>query len=166
MSIITFTHRAGLNRRVQMGQYTLFTGGSSRWGLNSEVVTFSTRLAVQPSSVYKRNGKRSKMAAPYFCILPSDRTKWIYSSIQDQLHAFTTWRGWEKNCKTNISHYSRFIQLKYGQISIRHLFNIQLQIWNPLEGKQNPWCVLQHLVSVIFHAEFGLNLVRALKCNQ
>ena len=50
-----------------------------------EVGTFSTRLAVQPSPQYKSNGKKRKMAASYFCPLPSDWPKWIYSSIQVQL---------------------------------------------------------------------------------
>ena len=34
----------------------------------------------------KSNGEKSKMAASYFCILPSDWPKWIYSSIQVQLY--------------------------------------------------------------------------------
>ena len=33
-------------------------GGSFRQGLNSEVVTFSTRLAVQSSPLFKNNGKK------------------------------------------------------------------------------------------------------------
>ena len=61
-------------------------GGSFRRGLHSEVVTFSTRLAVQPSPLYKSNGEKSKMAASYFCILPSDWPKLVYSSIQVQLY--------------------------------------------------------------------------------
>ena len=65
-------HRAGLNRGVPMGRSTKIMGGSFRRGLNSKVVTFSTRLAVQPSPLYKSNGEKSKMAASYFCILPSD----------------------------------------------------------------------------------------------
>ena len=46
------------------------------------------RLAVQPSPLYKSNGEKSKMAAPYFCILPSDGPKWTYSSIQVQLYEY------------------------------------------------------------------------------
>ena len=69
-----------------MGRSTQIMEVSFRRGLNSEVVTFSTRLAVQPSPLYKSNGEKSKMAASYFCILPSDWPKWIYSSIQVQLY--------------------------------------------------------------------------------
>ena len=47
-------------------------GGSFRRGLNSELVTFSTARAVQPSLLYKSNGWKSKMAASHFCILPPD----------------------------------------------------------------------------------------------
>ena len=65
-------HRAGLNRRVPMGRYTQIMGGSLRQGLNSKVVTFSTRCTVQPLSLNKSNKEKSKMAASYFCILPSD----------------------------------------------------------------------------------------------
>ena len=61
-------------------------GGSFRRGLHSEVVTFSTRLAVQPSPLYKSNGAKSNMAASYFRILPSDWPKLVYSSIQVQLY--------------------------------------------------------------------------------
>ena len=77
-----------------MGRSIQIMGGSFRRGLNSEVVTFSTRLAVQPSPLYKSNGiacgGKSKMAASYFCILPSDWPKWVYSSIQVQLYALIT----------------------------------------------------------------------------
>ena len=72
-----------------MGRSTQIMGGSFRRGLHSEVDTFSTRLAVQPSPLYKSNGEKSKMAASYFCFLPSDWPKWIYSSIQVQLYDST-----------------------------------------------------------------------------
>ena len=52
-----------------MGRAIQIMGGSFRRGLNSEVVNFSTRLAVQPSPLYKSNGKESKMAASYCCIM-------------------------------------------------------------------------------------------------
>ena len=39
-----------------MGQPTQIMGGSFRQGLNSEVVKFLTRLAVQPSPLYKKAG--------------------------------------------------------------------------------------------------------------
>ena len=82
LSRFAFNHRAGLNRGVPMDRSTQIMGGSFRRGLNSEVVTFSTRLAVQPSHLYKSNGEKINMAASYFCTLPSDWPKWIYSSIQ------------------------------------------------------------------------------------
>ena len=71
-----------------MGRSTHIMGGSVRRALNSEVITFSTRLAVQPSSLYKKKvrGQKSKMAASYFCILPFDWPEWIYSSIQVLLY--------------------------------------------------------------------------------
>ena len=53
-------HRAGLNRRVPMGRSTQIVGGSFRLGLNSKVVTFSTRLAVQSSPMFKSNGKKKQ----------------------------------------------------------------------------------------------------------
>ena len=81
---IGIMHRAGLNRGVPMGRSTQITGGSFRRGLNSEVVT--TRLTVQPSPLYKSNREKSKMAASYFCIVPSDWPEWIYSSIQVGLY--------------------------------------------------------------------------------
>ena len=72
-------HRAGLNRVYQwIHPPRLWEAGFKR-GLNSEVVTFSTRLAVQPSPLYKSNGGKSKMAASYFCILPSDWPEWFNS---------------------------------------------------------------------------------------
>ena len=55
-----------------MGRSTQIIEGSFRRGLNSEVITFSTRLAVQHSAKYKSNGEKIKMAASYFCIQPSD----------------------------------------------------------------------------------------------
>ena len=45
-------HRAWLNRGTPMGRSTQIMGGSFTRGLNSEVVTFSTKLAVQPSPLY------------------------------------------------------------------------------------------------------------------
>ena len=69
-----------------MDQSTQIVGGSFRRGLNSDVVTFSTRLAVQPPTLYKSNGEKSKMAASYVFILPNGLSKWFYSSIQVQLY--------------------------------------------------------------------------------
>ena len=69
---MTLVHLAGLNGGVPMGQSTQITGGSFRRELNLEVVTFSTRLAVQSMPMYKINEGKIKMAAFYFCILPSD----------------------------------------------------------------------------------------------
>ena len=68
-----------------MGQSTQIMGNSFRRGLHSEVITFLTRLAIQPLPLYQSNGEKSKMAASYFCILSSDWPKQVYSSIQDQL---------------------------------------------------------------------------------
>ena len=65
-----YFHRAGLNRGVPMGPSTQIEGGSFRRGLSSEIVTFSTRLAVQLSPLYKRNGEKSKMAVPIFASCP------------------------------------------------------------------------------------------------
>ena len=39
-----------------------------------------------PRPCTKVMGEKSKMAAPYICILPSDWPKWTYSSIQVQLY--------------------------------------------------------------------------------
>ena len=69
-----------------MGRFTQIMGYRFRRGLNTEVIPFSTKLAVQPSPQYKSNGKKSKMAASFFCILHSDCPKLIYSSIQVQLY--------------------------------------------------------------------------------
>ena len=76
-----------------MGRSNQIMGGSFRRGLHSEVVTFSTRLAVQPSPLYKSNGAKSNMAASYFCILPSDWLKLVYSSIQVQLYGLVVLSG-------------------------------------------------------------------------
>ena len=40
-----------------MKQSTEIMRGTFGWGLNPEVVTFSTTLAVQPSPLYKSNGE-------------------------------------------------------------------------------------------------------------
>ena len=59
-------------------------------GLNSEVVTLSTRLDVQPISLHpwaKVMGK-SKMTASYFCMQPSDWPERLYSSIQVKLYGY------------------------------------------------------------------------------
>ena len=64
---MTLVHIAGLNRGV-----TQIMGGSFRRELNLEVVTFSTRLAVQSTPMFKIDEGKIKMAAFYFCILPSD----------------------------------------------------------------------------------------------
>ena len=58
-----------------MGQSTQIMGRSFKRGLHSEVITFLTRLAIQPLPLYQRNGEKSKMAASYFCILSSDSPK-------------------------------------------------------------------------------------------
>ena len=63
----TLVHIAGLNRGVPMGRSTQIMGGSFRQGLNSEVVTFLTKLAVQPSPLCKSNGeKKSRWQHPIF----------------------------------------------------------------------------------------------------
>ena len=41
-------------------------GGSFRRGLHSEVVTFSTRLAVQPPHLYKSNVRNARRQPPNF----------------------------------------------------------------------------------------------------
>ena len=51
---------------MSMGRSTQIMGGSVRRGLNSEVVTFSTRLAGQPSPLYKSNGKKARLQPPIF----------------------------------------------------------------------------------------------------
>ena len=59
-----------------MGPSTLIMGGNFRRGLNSEIVTFSTRLAVQLLPLYKRDGEKSKMAVPIFasCLLTGQKS--------------------------------------------------------------------------------------------
>ena len=58
------------------------TGGSFRQGLNSDVVTFSTTLTVQTSPLYKSKlVKKRKMAAPSFCILPSDWSSSVDNTV-------------------------------------------------------------------------------------
>ena len=54
-----------------MGPSTQIMGGSFRRGLHSKVVTFSTRLADQPSPLYKSNGKKGRWQPPIFvsCLL-------------------------------------------------------------------------------------------------
>ena len=47
-----------------MDRSTQIMGGEFRKGLNSEVVTFSTRLAVQPSPLYKSNGEKARWQPP------------------------------------------------------------------------------------------------------
>ena len=64
-----------------MDRSTLILGVNFRRGMHLDVLTFSTRLAVQPSPLYKSNGKKAD-DSPYFCILPSDWPKWSYSSTQ------------------------------------------------------------------------------------
>ena len=58
-----------------MGQSTQIMGSSFRRGLHSEVVTFLTRLAIQPLPLYQSNGEKRKTAASCFCILSSDSLK-------------------------------------------------------------------------------------------
>ena len=59
-----------------MGRSTQIMGGSFRRGLNTDVVTFSTRLAVQPSPMYKSIGKRARWQPPVFvsCLLIAPQT--------------------------------------------------------------------------------------------
>ena len=58
----------------------IMAGNFSR-GLNSEIVTFPTRLAVQSSPRDKSNGAKSKMAASIFCMKLPDLLIWTYSSM-------------------------------------------------------------------------------------
>ena len=85
-----------------MGQSTHIIGGSFRRGLNS-VVTFSTRLAVQPLPLYKSNGRKSKMAASYFCIQPSDWPVGLYASIQVKLYVYKATKYYRNRVLKKIS---------------------------------------------------------------
>ena len=76
---VYWSHIAGLNRRVPMGRSTQILGGSFRQGLNSEVVTFSTRLAFQFSPLYKSDGEKASL-------LSSDWSERLYSSNQVKLY--------------------------------------------------------------------------------
>ena len=49
---------------LQVDRSIQIMGGSFRRGLNSEVVTLSTRLAVQPSPLYKSNGRKARWQPP------------------------------------------------------------------------------------------------------
>ena len=69
-----------------MGQSTHIMGSIFRQELHSEVVTFLTRLAIQPLPLHQSNKEKSKMGASYFYILSSDWPKQVYSSIQDQVY--------------------------------------------------------------------------------
>ena len=51
-----------------MCRFTQFMGGSFRQELHSKVVTFSTRLAGQPSPLYKSNGGKARLQPPLFVI--------------------------------------------------------------------------------------------------
>ena len=60
--------------------------GSFRGGLSSEVDTFSTILVVQPACLLKVHAEKSKVAASYLCINPSDCPIALYSSIQVKVY--------------------------------------------------------------------------------
>ena len=49
-----------------MDQSIEIMGGSVRRGLNSEVITFSTGLAVQSRPLYKSNWKKARWQPPIF----------------------------------------------------------------------------------------------------
>ena len=75
---------------MPIGWSTQIMGGSLRQGLYSEVVAFSTTLAVQSLHLYKSNCEKGKIAASYFCILPYDLPKRLNYSIQVK-HYATDW---------------------------------------------------------------------------
>ena len=52
-----------------MGRSTQIMGGSFRRGLNTDVVTFSTILAVQPSPLNKTNGGKWQPLIFVSCLL-------------------------------------------------------------------------------------------------
>ena len=54
-----------------MGRSTQIMGGSFRRGLHSDVVTFSTCLAVQASPIFKSNGEKARWQPLIFvsCLL-------------------------------------------------------------------------------------------------
>ena len=62
---------AGLNRGVPTDHSTEIMGGIFRRGLNSEGVTFSTRLAVQAPPQYKSDWEKARWQLPIFasCLL-------------------------------------------------------------------------------------------------
>ena len=65
------------------GLIHLFLAGSFRQELNSEVVTFSTRLTVQPSPLNRKSdGTKTRWQPPTFCTQSSDWPKKVYFSIQ------------------------------------------------------------------------------------
>ena len=72
-----------------MGRSTQIMGGSFRRGLNSEAVTFSTRLAVQPSPCTKVLGKKARWQPPISvsCLLigPNGFTPLFRSSSTDSI---------------------------------------------------------------------------------
>ena len=73
-----------------MGRSTQIMEVSFRRGLNSEVVTFSTRLAVQPSPLYKSDGEKARWQPPIFvsCHLigPNGFTPLFRSSSMFKMH--------------------------------------------------------------------------------
>ena len=79
-----YGHGAGLNRGVPMDWSTQIMGGEFRKRMNSEVVTFSTRLAVQPSPLHKSNGEKARWQPPisvsYFLMGPNGLSPLFRSS--------------------------------------------------------------------------------------
>ena len=59
--------------------------GNTRRGLNQKVVTFSTRLAVPPSPLYKSMGEKSRCQPPIFVSYLLIDQQRFYSSIQEKL---------------------------------------------------------------------------------
>ena len=59
-------HRAGLNRVYQWINPPRLWEAGFKQGLNTEVVTFSTRLSVQPSPLYKSNGGKARWQPPIY----------------------------------------------------------------------------------------------------
>ena len=48
-----------------MCHFSQIMGGSFSQGLYSQVVAFSTRLAVQPFPLYKNNGEKQNVSLPF-----------------------------------------------------------------------------------------------------
>ena len=73
------------------GWSTQIMGSSFRRGLNSEMVAFSTTLAVQPSPLYKSNWEKSKMAVSYFVYPAIWLAQMFYYSFQVKPNQKTDW---------------------------------------------------------------------------